>query len=142
MTAIICALDLEGFYANESRTIEDYEGCPFSWVFAEPPSLAPGECARFVHQDASWEILTERPLTPEPVPFRISKLQAEMQLYFMGELDSVTTLINSGNPGIGIYWRAASHIHRNHPMIEIIQVLKEWTNAQIDQMFIDASKLS
>lgn len=80
------------------------------------------------------------------VPARISKLQAELQLYMMGELASIEAMIearaNAGDVGLRIYWRSTSHIERNHLALAAIANAKGWSAEQVDQWFIDAAQLT
>lgn len=86
-------------------------------------------------------------VNPTPtVPARISKLQAELQLYMMGELASIEAMIEAaaaaGDVGLRIYWRSTSHIERNHLALAAIANAKGWTAEYVDQMFIDAAQLT
>jgi len=82
---------------------------------------------------------------PAPVPSRVSKLQAELQLHLLGELTSVESLIEqaaqAGDPGMRIYWRSTSHIERSHFALAAIAYEKGWSPAYVDELFVQAAQL-
>lgn len=98
---------------------------------------------------ALWQAAHDAATQVSPVlvvPARISKLQAELQLYMMGELASIEAMIeaaaNAGDVGLRIYWRSTSHIERNHLALAAIANAKGWSAEQVDQWFIDAAQLT
>lgn len=110
-------------------------------AFADEGLLAPYLTLWQAAHDAATQV------SPVPVvPARISKLQAELQLHLMGELASIEAMIEAaaaaGDVGLRIYWRATSHIERNHIALAAIANAKGWSGEQLDQMFIDAAQLA
>ena len=79
------------------------------------------------------------PLT-EPIPQVITMRQARLQLLEVGLLDDVEALVALDRKS-QIEWEYANEVYRQSPLIESIKGALSLTDKQIDDMFIEASKL-
>lgn len=80
---------------------------------------------------------------PEPitvVPNSITMRQARLYLLSLGLLDEVEGIV-SQDRAWQIEWEYASEVLRTNQLISAMQVSLNLTNEQIDNMFIEASKL-
>lgn len=75
------------------------------------------------------------------VPQSITPLQAKLQLLNIGLLDEVEAMV-SADRRIALYWEYALDIQRSHPTLSQMAEALGLTDAQLDEMFIEASKLS
>ena len=75
------------------------------------------------------------------VPQSITPLQAKLQLLNMGLLDEVEAMV-SADRRIALYWEYALDIQRSHTTLSQMAEALGLTDAQLDEMFIEASKLS
>jgi hypothetical protein len=88
-------------------------------------------------------VRTERePPEPNPVPERVSKLQAVKALRAAGLLANVEAAVAAAPADIQDYWAFASHFHRDHPELEAMRLGLGWTNQQLDNLFIAAGAVS
>lgn len=82
-------------------------------------------------------------IKPEPiiiVPKSITMRQARLYLLSLGLLDEVEGIV-SQDRAWQIEWEYASEVLRTNQLISAMQVSLNLTNEQIDNMFIEASKL-
>ncbi len=79
--------------------------------------------------------------TKAPVPQMVEMRQARIALHRAGLLDDIETLIKTLDKEAQLEWEFALTVQRNHPLISIIKQVKGLTDEQIDDMFIEASKL-
>lgn len=144
---IICSI-VNGYFAGGVREIADTEGCPPGWFrVSEAPVVPEGLVAKYTAN--GWVYEEPEVITPPPppvvVPFKISKLQAELFLYYTGMLDTVQDAIAAkkaaGDVGYDIYWRSASHFERNHLALAAIAFELGWSDQMLDTLFIEASKI-
>lgn len=77
---------------------------------------------------------------PEPIPKVITMRQARLQLLEAGLLDNVEALIALDRKS-QIEWEYANEVYRQSPLIESIKEAMSLTDEQIDNMFLEASKL-
>jgi hypothetical protein len=70
----------------------------------------------------------------------ISARQARLQLLKAGLLDNLEAMLTT-NKEWAIEWEYATTIRRNHALVEAAATQAGLTDEQIDQMFIEASKL-
>lgn len=107
-----------------------------------PPVLNDGEYAVFT--DGEWVTTTELPQPiPEPiqVPQSITPLQAKLQLLEMELLDEVEAMVATDRK-ISLYWEYALEIRRDHATLLAMATALGLSDSQVDEMFIEASKLS
>lgn len=78
-----------------------------------------------------------------PVPQSVSRFQARAALHLAGLLTTVESAIaNSGNAIAQIAWADAVQFERNSPTIVALASTLNLTNAQIDDLFRNAAKIS
>ena len=77
---------------------------------------------------------------PEPIPQVITMRQARLQLLEVGLLDDVEAFVALDRKS-QIEWEYASEVYRQSPLIESVKGALNLTDPQIDEMFIEASKL-
>ena len=82
-------------------------------------------------------------IKPEPiiiVPQVITMRQARLQLLEVGLLDDVEALVALDRKS-QIEWEYASEVYKQSPLIESVKGALNLTDKQIDEMFVEASKL-
>ena len=82
-------------------------------------------------------------IEPEPIiiiPQTITMRQARLQLLEVGLLDDVEALVALDRKS-QIEWEYASEVYKESPLIESVKGALSLTNTQIDNMFVEASKL-
>lgn len=82
-------------------------------------------------------------IEPEPIiiiPQVISMRQARLQLLEVGLLDDVEALVALDRKS-QIEWEYANEVYRQSPLIESVKGALSLTDTQIDNMFVEASKL-
>ena len=77
---------------------------------------------------------------PEPIPQVITMRQARLQLLEVGLLDDVEALVALDRKS-QIEWEYANEVYRHSPLIESVKGAMSLTDEQIDNMFLEASKL-
>ena len=77
---------------------------------------------------------------PEPIPQVITMRQARLQLLEVGLLDDVEAFVALDRKS-QIEWEYASEVYRQSPLIESVKGALNLIDTQIDEMFIEASKL-
>ena len=97
-----------------------------------------------VHLEQYYKTLEiEDYIEPEPIiiiPQVITMRQARLQLLEVGLLDDVEAFVALDRKS-QIEWEYASEVYRQSPLIEAVKGAKSLTDEQIDNMFIEASKL-
>jgi len=102
-----------------------------------PEDFAP---ERFIWRNGQL-MRREMPQPPEPVPQRITALQARRALLAADMLDQVEAAIARQPRAVQITWEYATEIHRDDPMlIEVAQAIGLTTNT-LDDLFRAAAKL-
>jgi hypothetical protein len=84
--------------------------------------------------------------TPDVVPSKVTMRQARLILLANGLLDDVELAIDNTVDEVKrkqarIEWDFSSEVHRNKGLVSELGVALNLTEDQLDQMFIDASKL-
>lgn len=74
------------------------------------------------------------------VPQSITPLQAKLQLLKLGLLDEVEVLV-TGDRAAQLYWEYASVVERDNAVLLLMANSIGLTSEQVDEMFIEASKL-
>lgn len=77
---------------------------------------------------------------PEPIPQVITIRQARLHLLEVGLLDDVEALVALDRKS-QIEWEYANDVYRQSPLIETVKEAMSLTDEQIDNMFLEASKL-
>lgn len=77
------------------------------------------------------------------VPERVSRMQAEMKLHRAGLLGQVDMIMQdpATDPEIVIAWQAATEVRRNSPTVAQLASRLGLTDAELDDLFIDAVKI-
>ena len=70
----------------------------------------------------------------------ITPLQAKMQLDKIGLLDDVEVMVAS-NRQTQLYWEYALEIRRDHPTLQAVASALGLNDEQLDEMFMEASKI-
>ena len=70
----------------------------------------------------------------------ITPLQAKMQLDKIGLLDDVEAMVAS-NRQTQLYWEYALEIRRDHPTLQAMASALGLNDEQLDEMFMEASKI-
>ena len=80
---------------------------------------------------------------PAPPVTQVTAYQAKIQLSRSGLYDSVVTTVNtSDNPELKIAWEVATTFERNSQFILALQPELGLTDAQVDDLFQQASQIS
>ena len=80
---------------------------------------------------------------PSPQVTQVTAYQAKIQLSRAGLYDSVVTTVNtSDNPELKIAWEVATTFERNSPFILALQPELGLTDAQVDDLFQQASEIN
>jgi len=80
---------------------------------------------------------------PAPPVTQVTAYQAKIQLSRSGLYDSVVTTVNtSDNPELKIAWEVATSFERNSPFILALQPELGLTDAQVDDLFQQASLIT
>ena len=77
---------------------------------------------------------------PTIIPQVITMRQARLQLLEVGLLDDVEALVALDRKS-QIEWEYASEVYKESPLIESVKGALSLTDTQIDNMFVEASKL-
>ena len=89
-----------------------------------------------INNTQTWELIE----IPKVVPQSITPLQAKLQLLKLGLLDEVEALV-TGDRTAQLYWEYASVIERDNDILLLMANSLGLTSEQVDEMFIEASKL-
>lgn len=89
-----------------------------------------------INNKQTWELKE----IPKVVPQSITPLQAKLQLLKLGLLDEVEALV-TGDRIAQLYWEYASVIERDNAVLLLMANSLGLTSEQVDEMFIEASKL-
>lgn len=95
----------------------------------------------FMKQNYTHYRQIEEPLPTIQVPQTVTPLQAKLQLLAMGLLDEVETMVATDRK-VQLYWSEALEIKRDHQTLLQMALALGLSDAQLDEMFIEADKLS
>lgn len=76
-----------------------------------------------------------------PVPQFVTPLQARRALLAAGKLAEVQAYVDAATADVQLAWEYATEIRRDNPIILAAAGELEWTEQQLDQLFIDAAGL-
>ena len=84
----------------------------------------------------SARLPTDDPAAPQPVPAKVSRMQAKQALLAAGLLATVDGAIaSSGDAALQLYWAEASDFHRDHPALMAMTAALGMTPEQVDDLF-------
>ena len=89
-----------------------------------------------INNTQTWELRE----IPKVVPQSITPLQAKLQLLKLGLLDEVEALVSNDRTS-QLYWEYASVVERDNAVLLLMAEQLGLTSEQVDEMFIEASKL-
>lgn len=89
-----------------------------------------------INNKQTWELRE----IPKEVPQAITPLQAKLQLHKLGLLDDVEALVVNDRI-VQLYWEYALVIERDNEVLLSMSEQLGFTSEQLDDMFINASKL-
>lgn len=84
------------------------------------------------------------PVMPEPeivIPSSISMRQCRLQLLADGLLDTVNNQVSAMDQASQISWEYATDVNRSDPLTGAMQIILGLNDAQMDAMFLSASRL-
>lgn len=130
----IYELDQNGIATGASRVIGDMEGRPSNWVVSNVPP--PEGIAQWQGQ---WVILDSMPAVPSLIN-SVSMRQIRLELLSQELLDDVTLAVEQSGIAAQIEWEYATSVDRNNPLVAAIQQILQYTDEQVDDLFIKAAK--
>lgn len=137
----------------------NYNFGPFDHVTTDGETMAGLRCTRAGQADTLLPfsaigeytisdddlLATVPPAPPEPVPEAVTMRQARLALLGAGLLDSVNTAIAAmtGTAGAAarIEWEYSKEVQRNKELVQALGPALGLSDAQLDALFITASKI-
>lgn len=133
----------QGIYTGQALDLTPYDPFPVMSTEIAPPSLNDGEYARFLGD--SWEVITELPAKPKHVPQSVAMSSFQLILDEIGEYDNAVALIDSlpmpDKRKAQILWKSANTVERANPFVASLGAAMGKTEAEIDDIFIQAATL-
>jgi hypothetical protein len=150
-TRTICELDASGFWTGQALDIGPLDGRPPTWIeTAAPVSDAPVPAGQGWAWFGSWA-LTDLPvpaLVPDPVPDAVTNYQARTVLIEAGVFAKADAALRGADQTVAANqialqaWDYANQFFRNQPIIAAMQAVLGLSDAQVDDLFRAAAKVS
>lgn len=141
-TFSIYGYDMQGYYTNTLVT-NKYEGIPSGYTRVEIPLVSEGSFLKF--NGSQWLEVSKKVLF-EAVPQSITVRQAREQLIRIGllskvqsEIDKITDI--SQREIVQNYWEYSMDFKRDNDVLISLAYSLGLSDADIDNLFIEASKL-
>lgn len=84
----------------------------------------------------SVRLPTDAPDAPQPVPFKVSRMQAKQALLAAGLLATFDAAVAaSGDDELKLYYAETSDFHRDHPALVAFMTARGMTDEQVDDLF-------
>lgn len=81
------------------------------------------------------------PVIPKIIPEIITMRQARLALLQNNLLDVIDVAVATMPQNVQISWEYATEVRRDNPLVASIKAMQQWTDAQMDDLFILASTL-
>jgi len=111
--------------------------------FPVHPSMIWADCPAEVQAGWSYADGTFAPpvIEPEPTPviMSVGPLQLAQALDDMGLFEQVNTWANAQGGMVAYAWNRATQFERLHPMVLAAQAEFEWSDEQVDNLFVLAA---
>lgn len=126
---------MDNVYAMPGKSEQQFGGdCPFGWVqmAGERPA------ADFVaSENGEWIP------APVPVPVAVTALQGILALHAVDQLEAVEAMFNAQDTPLvhRLAFERAKDWQRASPTVAYMQDRMGWTDAYIDQLFVNAEKI-
>lgn len=133
----IYGFDDLGYFTGLVGLTNKYLGLPKGFTYAEVGDIPDGFYARF--EGGTWKYVEEKEEIKN-VPARISQRQARLYLLKLGLLDTLEESLKT-NRAYQVEWEYANEILRDFPLVSRLGELMGLSSEQIDDMFIEASKI-
>ena len=133
--------DSEGEQTSPGETVPGYH------MIIRAESLPEAAQGFIVADSGDIEPVPAGGLMKPTVPTSVTKRQALLVLFDRGLTEADITLILEGiadetaRVKALIEWKYASGIERTAPLITVVQAAQGWTDAEVDEMFIEGVKL-
>lgn len=79
---------------------------------------------------------------PQPVPFEVSMMQAQLALSAAGKLAAVEAAVAAATATVQIYWKTAPTLHRDHPLVASLAAAVGLSGPEVDALFVAASTIT
>ena len=112
------------------------------WITSQSQLYA-GDCIPGDRAATDAEVAAWQAKIANPVPTSVALWQAKAALHNAGLLDQANTIIAAANnPVLSAFWANANDIQRSSPTLASLATQLNLTDAQVDQLFIQANAIT